>query len=333
MTGAAHTLCVVTWPGFNPTDPEVRALFETAKVGVDFRPKVGPRSADEVADIMAGASAAVVSTDPFDSTVFERLPLLRVIARTGVGLDSIDLEAATRAGVVVTRTSGAHEETVADHAMALMLAAVRRVVENDGSVRRGRWERAGSLTPWGLHGRCVGIVGLGRIGSAVARRLHGFDCEVIGFDPYVQAARGVAPVTLDQLFYRADIVSLHVPLTPETRGLVDAHRLGSMRPGAILVNTSRGELVNEAALVDALTSRLLRAAALDVFADEPPLTPRLLELPNVVLSPHIAGFTAESVRELTLQAVTSALDVLASGPNARIVNPEALTHERQTPVQ
>lgn len=323
------TVCVVTWPGFDPADEELLRLLGEAGVEVDFRPKLGDRSPDELVEIMEGASAAVATTDPFDRTVLERLPSLRVIARTGVGLDSIDLEAATRAGIVVTRTSGAHGESVADHTLALMLAALRRVIENDALVRRGGWERAGALTPWGLHGRCVGIVGLGRIGSGVARRLQGFDCEVIGFDPYVEHSAGVELVTLDELFERADVVTLHVPLTAETRGLVDSRWLRSMRPGAILVNTSRGELVDEDALVSALTAGRLRAAALDVFEHEPPIGSRLLELPNVVLSPHIAGLNPDFVRELTMQAVTSALDVLAGRPNAGIVNPEALAHPRQ----
>jgi D-3-phosphoglycerate dehydrogenase len=329
VTDTSRTVCVVTWPGFDPADEDIRRLLDEAGVEVELRPKLGPRSPDEVVEIMKEAGAAVASTDPFDRTVLEQLPRLRVIARTGVGLDSIDLEAATQAGIVVTRTSGAHEETVADHALALMLAALRHVIENDASVRRGDWQRAGASTPWGLHGRCVGIVGLGRIGSAVARRLHGFECDVIAFDPYVEERPGVNLVSIDQLFERADVVTLHAPSTPETRGLVDARRLRSMRPGALLVNTSRGELVDEGALVAALTSGGLGAAALDVFVEEPPNKTRLLELPNVVLSPHIAGLTAESVRELTVQAVTSALDVLAGRPNPGIVNPEALAHPRQ----
>ena len=275
---------------------------------------------------MAGASAAVVSTDPFDANVLGCLPTLRVIARTGVGLDSIDLEAATRSGVVVTRTVGALEETVADHALALILAAVRRVLENDASVRRGEWDRLGSLTPWALHTSCVGVVGLGRIGSAVVRRLKGFGCEVIGSDPYVEELPGCTIVTLEELFERADIVTLHVPLTPETRGLVDAGRLARMRSGAILVNVARGDVVDEDALVDALHSGRLRAAALDVFAHEPPAGSLLLELPNVVLSPHHAGLTRESVRVLTMQAVTSALAVLRGETHPAIVNPEALAH-------
>jgi phosphoglycerate dehydrogenase-like enzyme len=319
----------VTWPGFDPAADDVRQLLDEEGVDVDLQPKIGARSPDELVEIMGGASAGIVSTDPFDHTVLERLPSLRVLARTGVGLDSIDLDAATRIGVVVTRTSGAHEETAADHTLALMLAALRRIVENDKSVRRGGWERGGDLTPWGLHGRCVGIVGLGNVGSAVARRLQGFDCQVIAFDPYARPGAGVELVTLEQLFERADVVTLHAPLTSETRRLVDARRLRSMHSGALLVNTSRGELVDEDALVSALTVGALRAAALDVFVDEPPTSARLLELPNVVLSPHTAGLSVDSVREFTIQALTSVLDVLAGRPNTRIVNPEALAHPRQ----
>jgi len=329
MTDPERELCVVTFPGFDPADPAAGALFEDAGVDVAFRPLVGPRSPEELVSIMENASAGIVSTDPFDRTVLERLPRLRALARTGVGLDSIDLEAATRAGVVVTTTVGALEETVADHALALMLAAVRRVVENDASMRRGEWDRLGALTPWGLHGSCVGVVGLGRIGSAVVRRLQGFGCKVIGSDPYVEDMPGCMLVTLEQLFERADIVTLHVPLTPETRGLVDAGRLARMRPSAILVNVSRGDVVDEDALVDALRSGQIRGAGLDVFAHEPPAASELLELPNVVLSPHHAGLTSESVRELTYQAVVSALAVLRGDPHPGIVNPEALSHERQ----
>jgi len=323
----SEAVCVVTWPAFDPADEEISSLLETAGVQVRLRPNVGPRSGEEVVEMMAGASAGIVSTDPFDRSVLERLPELRVLARTGVGLDSIDLDAATELGVVVTRTVGALEEAVADHALALMLAALRRVVENDAVVRRGSWDRAGAFTSAGLHGASVGVVGLGRIGSAVVRRLEGFECEIVAFDPYVQEA-SVPLVYLDELLARADVVTLHAPLTPDTRGLIDAGRLASMRPGAVLVNTSRGELVDEAALVEALRSGRLRAAALDVFVDEPPATPALLELPNIVLSPHIAGINEVTVREVTRRAVGSMLDVLAGRPNPGIVNPEALAHPR-----
>ena len=329
MPDPANELCVVTFPGFDPADAVIGAFFEEAGIEVVFRPLLEARSPAEVVGIMEGASAGIVSTDPFDRTVFEQLPQLRVLARTGVGLDSIDVEAATGAGVVVTRAVGALEETVADHALALMLAAVRRVVENDASVRRGEWDRLGALTPWSLRESCVGVVGLGRIGSAVVRRLQGFGCEVIGSDPYVEDLPGCVLVPLEELFERADIVMLHVPLTPETRGLVDADRLARMRPSAILVNVSRGDVVDEDALVDALRSGRIRGAALDVFAHEPPTASRVLELPNVVLSPHHAGLSSESVRELTFQAVTSALAVLRGDAHPGIVNPEALDHPRQ----
>jgi phosphoglycerate dehydrogenase-like enzyme len=206
---------------------------------------------------------------------------------------------------------------------------VRRVLENDTSVRGGAWDRTGPLTPWSLQGRCVGLVGLGRIGSAVARRLQGFACDVIACDPYVGSTT-VELVTLDELFRRADVVSLHVPLTSETRALVDARRIETMRPDAILVNTARGELVDEEALLAALESGRLRGAALDVFEDEPPTRRRLLELRNVVLSPHIAGFTQESIRTLTAQAFRSVVDVLARREAAGVVNPEALLHPRHS---
>jgi phosphoglycerate dehydrogenase-like enzyme len=329
VTGTLGDLCVVTWPGYRLDDAETNAVLEAAGVRVEFRPKVGHRTPETVAELMADADAAVASNDPFDHSVFERAPKLRVIARTGVGVDSIDLNAATKAGIVVTRTDGAHEETVAEHAVALLLSIVRRVLENDASVRRGEWDRAGALTPSTLYDKRVGILGLGRIGRAVARRMDAFGCEVVACDPYFDGGHpSYRLVGLDELFETSIAVSLHVPLTSETRHVVDARRIASMRSGAILVNTSRGPLVDEEALVRALETGHLQGAALDVFEDEPPRSAKLLALPNVVLSPHIAGFTEESIRELTRQAVGSAVAVLTGREALGVVNPEALAHPR-----
>ena len=186
--------------------------------------------------------------------------------------ESIDLAAATEAGVVVATTPGANRDATADHALALILASLRRVVEHDSSVRRGEWRRAGDLTPWELHGATVGLVGYGSIGQAVARRLRGFDVELLICDP--AADGGDASVSLPELLRRSDVVSLHLPLTQDNRHLIGRDELALMRPTSVLVNTSRGGLVDEMALVDALSSGRLRAAALDVF-DREPLVPRL----------------------------------------------------------
>lgn len=276
---------------------------------------------------MEGAVAAIVSTDPFDRSVFAAAPGLRAIARVGVGIDSIDLQAATDAGVAVTTTPGANKQTVADHTLALMLAAVRRVTENDASVRRGEWDRAGPLTPWDLNGRTVGIIGLGDIGSAVAQRLGGFGVRLLVSDPAVTRSPSFELVGLHELLGRADIVTLHLPLRDSTRHIIGARELERMHPGAILVNTSRGGLIDESALIDALSGGALRAAALDVFEDEPPMSDGLQGLPNVVLSPHIAGLSDASIAAMTRQATKSVLDTLAGRLTPAVRNPTVLASD------
>jgi phosphoglycerate dehydrogenase-like enzyme len=274
---------------------------------------------------MGDAVGAIVSTDPFDRSVFAAARRLRAIARVGVGIDSIDIEAATEAGVVVTTTPGANKQTVADHTLALMLAAVRRVIENDASVRGGEWDRAGALTPWDLNGRTVGIVGMGDIGTAVAERLRGFGVRLLVSDPEVTGREDLELVDLHNLLEDADIVTLHLPLRDSTRHLIGAAELERMAGETVLVNTSRGGLINEPALIHALARNLLRAAALDVFQDEPPLSDQLRRLPNVVLSPHIAGLSHASIAAMTRQATKSILDTLAGRVTPAVRNPAALT--------
>jgi phosphoglycerate dehydrogenase-like enzyme len=311
---------LVTWMGFEPDGATTGARLRAAGLRIVLAPKDGDRDAAEVARLVAGAAAAIVSTDPFDAAVFAAARELRVVARVGVGTDSIDLEAATAAGVVVTTTPGANRETAADHALAMILAALRRVVEHDASVRRGEWRRGGDLTPWDLHGTTVGLVGYGDIGRAVARRVAAFGARVLACDP--AASDGVPlPVLLEH----ADVVSLHLPLTAATRNLIGAAELARMPDHAVLVNTSRGGLVDEPALVAALRAGTIRAAALDVFTDEPHLTPGLVELPNVVLTPHIGGLSERSIALMTERATDQVLAVLAGRPDpACVANPEVL---------
>ena len=236
---------------------------------------------------------------------------MRVIARVGVGLDSIDLPAAQSRGIVVTTTPGANEAVVADHAVSLMLAMMRRVVENDASVRRGEWNRMGDLTPYDVDGATVGLIGLGKIGRSVARRLMGFPVHVIGYDPAVRVCPGVERVDeIAQLLTRSDVVSLHLPLTPATRHLIGPAELSQMRPDSILINTARGGLIDEEALVTCLERGTIRAAALDVFENEPPRGSQLLSLPNVVLSPHIGGLSPRSVTAMLTLASRSVVEVL-----------------------
>ncbi|WP_053226448.1 phosphoglycerate dehydrogenase [Solirubrobacter soli] len=301
---------LVTWPDFDVDGPDVGRRLSAAGHELRLAPGVG-RSRDELIALLDGVEAAIVSTDPFDATVLAAARRLRVIARVGVGTDSIDLEAAARHGVAVCTTPGANTESSADHAIALMLAALRRVPEHDRAVRAGAWERTGSATGWELHGATVGLVGCGAIGRAVARRLSGFDARVLVFDPYAGDAPGTERVPLERLLAESDVISLHLPLTSATRGLLDRRRLAQMPARAVLVNTARGGLIDEDALADALERGALRAAALDVLAKEPPGATRLRALPNVVLSPHVAGLSDRSIHEMTRRATDVVLDVLA----------------------
>ena len=315
---------LVTWMDYDPDGPRTGARLRDAGLRVDCEPKLGARSATEVRRLAAGAVAAIVSTDPFDRSVFAATPDLRVISRVGVGTDSIDLDAATEAGVAVLITPGGNRETVADHAMALILAALRRVVEHDASVRRGEWRRGGELMARDLHGSTVGLVGHGQIGRAVARRLEGFGVEILVCDP---AAAGDA-VGLEELLRRSDVVSLHLPLTSATRRIIGERELATMRDRAVLVNTSRGGLLDERALVERLRAGALYAA-LDVFEDEPPLLGGLSELPNVVLTPHVGGLSEGSVADMTEQATSHVLAALHGRPPLEaLANPAVLENGR-----
>jgi phosphoglycerate dehydrogenase-like enzyme len=322
--GGPEPIVLVTWMGFDPDGPRTGARLREAGLRIRLAPKTGARSAADMAALASTAVAAIVSTDPFDRAVFAAAPGLRAIARVGVGVDSIDLAAATECGVVVLTTPGANRETTADHAVALILAALRRLVEHDASVRRGEWHRGGELTPWDLNRATVGLVGHGEIGRAVARRLRGFDVALLVCDPGAQVDGGRS-VSLPELLRRADVVSLHVPLTEATVGLIGGPELRSMRPSAVLVNTSRGGLIDEGALADALRAGRLRSAALDVFADEPHVPRALRDLPNVVLTPHIGGLSERSIASMTERATSHVLDALNGTPDpSAVANPDVL---------
>lgn len=322
--GAAARHVLITWPDYDLADSELGGALTASGLSPRIAPKLGTRSAPELSKLVADAVGAIVSTDPFDVGVLSAAHALRVIARVGVGVDSIDLDAATSNGVVVTVTPGANEPTVADHAVAMMLGVLRRLVEHDAGVRAGAWNRTGAHTPSTLSGATVGLVGYGRTGRFVAQRLRGFDVRLLANDPAASHDDVAELVPLDVLLATSDVVSLHLPLLSATRCLIGARELSLMRPEAILVNTSRGGIVDEIALIDALERRRIAGAALDVFEHEPPRASRLLELPNVLLSPHIAGLSGRSVHEMTCRATASVLDVLAGRVPKHVANPDVL---------
>lgn len=329
--GSIPRSILVTWPDYPDETSGVGVQLAAAGLLLRRAPKLADRTASELCELAAGAAGAIVSTDPFDASVFEACPELRVIARVGVGVDSIDLEAASAAGVAVTITPGVNESTTADHTVALMLAALRRVAEHDSAVRRGEWPRSGNHVPWDLAGATVGLIGYGRIGKLVARRLDGFGVRIIFTDPNAgESARGER-VELDALLCAADVVSVHTPLLPGTRGLIGRREFALMRASAIFVNTSRGGVVDEKAMIEALEAGRIRAAALDVFESEPPRSQRLLALRNAVLSPHVGGISELSVDAMVNQATTSVIDVLAGRVPPGLVNPGVLATARLVP--
>jgi glyoxylate reductase len=265
------------------------------------RPLPGP-AWNELGDVELGsggdAEVLIVCNEPVD---LSHHPALRLIANYGVGYDRIDLDACLAAGVAVTNTPGVLDAATADLAFALMLAARRGVVSGDRLVRSGAWGAHWADAPAlgrEVSGATLGIVGLGRIGSAVARRALGFDMTVL----HVRRSEG----DLDEVLHASDVVSLHVPLTPETKGLITRERLALLQDGATLVNTARGAVVDEDALVDELVSGRINAG-LDVFAHEPDVPAALLELPNVVLTPHVASATVETRAAMTRIVVDNVL--------------------------
>ncbi len=314
----------MTWPVYDLTGPDTGAVLSDAGLTVRLAPKTGPRMVDDLIDLLGDAVAVIASTDPFTVDVFHARPKLEVIARTGVGVDTIDVGAATDAGVLIVTTPGANEETVADHTLALLLALVRRLPEHDASVRAGNWDRAGSLNPGDLFEATVGLVGSGTIGRAVIRRLQGFGCTILVADPGLdEPQEGTELVALDELLQRADAVSLHVPLLPQTRGMIGAAEFEMMRPTAVLINASRGHIVDEVALTAALRGGQIAAAGFDVFAAEPPIGSELLGLPNVLLTPHVGGLSHRAIAELTRRATSAVVDALRGGVPVGAVNPEA----------
>ena len=264
-------------------------------------------------------------TDKIDSSVMDAAPRLKVISNMAVGVDNVDVAAASARKLPVGNTPGVLTEATADQTFALLLAAARRVVEGEKFVRSGKWITwsPGLLLGADLVGATLGIIGFGRIGQAVAKRAQGFDLRVIYYDPTAEPAFGASPLDLDALLRESDFVSLHVPLNPATRHLVNAGFLLKMKPTAILVNTSRGGVVDQSALCDALKSKRIFAAALDVTDPEPlPMNSPLLELENCLIVPHL-GSASKYTRDM--MSFLAAQNLIAGLKGERLphcVNPE-----------
>jgi phosphoglycerate dehydrogenase-like enzyme/quinol monooxygenase YgiN len=308
--------------------------LEEAGLELVWNPHKRPLREAELVELLPGCVASIAGSEPYTERVLAAAGDLKVIARLGVGFDAVDLAAATRHGVAVAMAFGANHEAVADHAFALMAALAHAIPRYDRAVREGRWQL---LFHGRLTGATAGIVGFGRIGRALAKRCQGFAMDVLVADPFMEAdalARlGCTLVPLDELLARADFVSLHAPLTAETRGLIDGRRLALMKRSAFLVNTARGGLVDEPALVAALERGTIAGAGLDVMAVEPlPEGSPLRTLSNVVLTPHAAGASEWAIETMAARTVANLLAVWRGQDpgGGLLLNPEVLA--RPAPV-
>ena len=264
---------------------------------VEVRWVDGPDREKLLAAVPEADALLVRSATTVDAEVLTAAPKLKIVARAGVGLDNVDVDTATERGVLVVNAPTSNIHSAAEHALALLLSAARQIPAADASLREHAWKRS-SFSGTEIFGKTVGVVGLGRIGQLVAQRLAAFGAHIVAYDPYVSPARaaqlGIELLTLDELLVRADFISVHLPKTPETAGLIDKEALAKTKPGVIIVNAARGGLVDEAALAEAVTSGHVRAAGIDVFTSEPCTDSPLFDLPQVVVTPHLGASTTEA---------------------------------------
>jgi D-3-phosphoglycerate dehydrogenase len=288
------------------------------------------------AELAAAEALVVRSATRVTAELIERAPKLLVVGRAGVGVDNVDLDAATRRGILVMNTPGGNAPSVAEHTVALLLALARRIPMLDSAMHAGRWEKSKGIGTE-LRGKTLGLIGMGRVGSEVARRTRALEMKVLACDPYLTESAaseaGVSLVPLDELFAQSDYITLHTALVPETQYIINAQSLAKMKKGAQLVNTARGELVDEAALAEALSSGHLGGAALDVFAVEPPKDSPLPAMPNVVATPHVGGSTVEAQEEVGTLIAQQVRDYLSSGIVRNAVNLPSLSAEQYRRVQ
>ncbi|HVO61051.1 MAG TPA: phosphoglycerate dehydrogenase [Terriglobales bacterium] len=288
------------------------------------------------AELEAADALIVRSAVQVDTALLEHANKLRVVGRAGVGVDNIDVDAATRKGIAVMNTPGANAVAVAEHTMGLMLTMARFIARANELMHAGKWEKK-SLQGSELRGKALGIIGLGRIGMEVARRARAFGMDVVAHDPFVSAAvvkeHGIRMLDLPEVYALADYLTLHVGLTPQTAGMINTASIAKMKEGVRIVNCARGELVNEADLAAALQQGRVAAAALDVFAEEPPTNSPLISLPNVILTPHIGGSTHEAQEAVGVQIALQIKEYLKHGVFQNAVNVPSVSHDEYVQMQ
>lgn len=303
---------LVTPTSYGKNDARLKTELEAQVGEVIYNPTGKPLTSAEVAQLLPGIDGYIAGLDGIDANALKSADRLKVIARYGVGFDNVDLATAREKGIVVTNTPGANSVSVAELALGLMLALARQIPEAVEAVHQGKWPRYSGVS---LEGKTVGILGLGAIGKQLARRLCGFDCKIVAYDPFADAAYAqdnhIELATMDEVIEQADFVSLHLPLLPETRQIVNDTFLNKMKKGSFLINTSRGEAIDEDALLKALQSGHLKGAGLDAFTVEPP-DPKnpLLALPQVVVTPHLGAQTDGATSNMGWLAMRDCLAVL-----------------------
>jgi D-3-phosphoglycerate dehydrogenase len=313
---------LVTATSYAMNDPTLRSDLEAVVGEVIYNPTQHPLTARELAAMITGVDGMIAGLDEINHEVIEAANCLRVVARYGVGLDRVDLEAAKKKGIVVTTTPGANATSVAELTVGLMIVLARHITEANRRTKLGEWPRLKGTT---LTGKTIGLLGLGAIGRRVGHMLSAFGCRVTGYDPVVgvdeAAQSGIEWMERDEVIRRADFLSLHVPLVPTTENLLNRERIGMMKDGVYLINTARSELIDEEALIEALRSGKVAGAALDTFRHEPPGADHpVLQFEQVIATPHTGAHTDDATNAMGRIALNECLAVLrGEEPQYRIV--------------
>jgi D-3-phosphoglycerate dehydrogenase len=310
--------------------PAAVQIFKDRGIEVDFQPALGKDKEKLAAVIGSFDGLAIRSATKVSAKILEQAKNLKVIGRAGIGVDNVDVPAATARGIIVMNTPFGNSITTAEHAISLMLALARQIPEADTSTRAGKWEK-NKFMGVEIFGKTLGVIGCGNIGAIVADRAIGLKMKVVAYDPFLSEERardiGVEKVELDDLFKRSDFITLHTPLTDKTRNIIDAAAIGKMRKGVRIINCARGGLVDEPALVEALKSGQVAGAAFDVFVEEPATNSPLFSLPNVVCTPHLGAATSEAQENVALQVAEQMSDYLQRGAISNAINFPSITAE------
>ncbi len=303
------------------------AMEKLQKENIEIIDKRGSGIGDQdFVDDLKNADAVLCGNDlQVNDAMLDMAPSLKVIAKMGAGLDTVDIDAATRHNAIVFHTPGVNNQAVADHTFALILSVARQIRFCDQSLREKKWEHT-KIMGLEIWRKTIGLIGLGAIGQCVALRAKGFQMKVVAHDPFWPEAfareQGIEKMAIDDLLRVSDIVSIHSPLIPETKGLIDSRALGLMKSTALLINAARGGIINESDLYDALKNNVIAGAGIDVFENEPPVDTPLLELDNVVLTPHTAAFTHDAMNAMSDGVVDQLIEYLKGEKPAHVVNSE-----------